>query len=150
MPLKVFKQKALLPTDEAAKVVAAIRHNETLTSGEIRIYMEPKNPMVNPLDRAAEVFVKLNMQKTAKHTGVLIYVATRDKEMCVLADSGINQKVSTANWEKAVELMRIKFTSEDYTNGLIDCVNYIGALLQQHFPYEAGDKNELPDNIVFG
>jgi uncharacterized membrane protein len=35
--------------------------------------------------------------------------------------------------------------------GLVNVVLKIGELLKTHFPYEAGtDKNELPDDIVFG
>jgi uncharacterized membrane protein len=35
-------------------------------------------------------------------------------------------------------------------DGIIDIVRDIGTALVEHFPYQQEDKNELPDNIVFG
>jgi uncharacterized membrane protein len=150
MPISLFKKKAFLTPDEAATVVAAIRECELLTSGEIRIFMETKNAYVNPIDRAKEVFSQLEMHKTKIHSGVLIYVATQDKEMCVLADKGINEKVDANVWNEAVLIMQRAFSQNKFVDGLVDCVQFIGTLLQQYFPYNENDKNELPDNIVFG
>ncbi len=150
MPITLFRKKAILTPEEAATVVAAIRDAEKLTSGEIRVYMETQNKYVDPLDRAKEVFTELNMHKTALRNGILIYVASKDKEMCLLADEGINKIVNNGVWKVAVGLMQVSFAQQQYVEGLVSCVNYIGTLLQQHFPYNSQDKNELPDNIVFG
>jgi uncharacterized membrane protein len=150
MPITLFRKKAILTPEEAATVVAAIRDAEKLTSGEIRVYMETKNKFVDPLDRAKEVFVELSMHKTALKNGVLIYVATKDKEVCILADKGINEKVAFDVWQNAVGLMQHNFGQNQYVEGLVKSINYIGNLLQQYFPYNSQDKNELPDNIVFG
>ena len=39
----------------------------------------------------------------------------------------------------------------DSSEGIIKCVLYIGNILAEAFPYHAtDDKNELPDDIVFG
>ncbi len=150
MPISLFRKKAFFTAEEAAVIVAAIREAEKLTSGEIRLYVETKCAFMDPLDRAAEVFKELNMYKTLLHNGVLLYVATQDKQMCVYADSGIRNKVDEDVWKKAVLLMQYNFTNQQYVEGLVNCVNYIGILLQQYFPYDSQDKNELPDNIVFG
>jgi uncharacterized membrane protein len=150
MPISLFRKKAFFTAEEAATIVAAIREAEKLTSGEIRLYVETKCAFMDPLDRAAEVFKELNMYKTSLHNGVLLYVATQDKQMCVFADSGIRNKVDENVWENAVILMQQNFVNQQYVEGLVSSVNYIGTLLQQYFPYNAQDKNELPDNIVFG
>jgi uncharacterized membrane protein len=150
MPISLFRKKAFFTAEEAAVIVAAIREAEKLTSGEIRLYIETKCAFMDPLDRAAEVFKELNMYKTSLHNGVLLYVATQDKQMCVYADSGIRYKVDADVWQNAVLLMQQNFAKQQYVEGLVDSVNYIGTLLQQYFPYNAQDKNELPDNIVFG
>jgi uncharacterized membrane protein len=150
MPISLFRKKAFFTADEAAVIVAAIREAEKLTSGEIRLYVETKCAFMDPLDRAAEVFKELNMYKTSFHNGVLLYVATQDKQMCVYADSGIRSVVDVDVWKNAVQLMQQNFTNQQYVEGLVSCVKYIGILLQQYFPYDSQDKNELPDNIVFG
>ena len=47
--------------------------------------------------------------------------------------------------------MLLEFKKHHYAEGLVNVILKIGELLKTHFPYEAGtDKNELPDDIVFG
>jgi uncharacterized membrane protein len=36
------------------------------------------------------------------------------------------------------------------TDGIVEALTDIGMKLQKHFPYLEGDKNELPDEMVFG
>jgi uncharacterized membrane protein len=150
MPISLFRKKAFFTKEEAAQIVDTIREAEKLTSGEIRVYIETKCEYVNPLDRAKEVFNELNMSKTQLRNGVLLYVATKHKEMCIYGDAGINEKVNQNVWNSAIKLMQQNFAEQEYVQGFVSCVNYIGTLLQQYFPYDSQDKNELPDNIVFG
>ena len=43
------------------------------------------------------------------------------------------------------------FNSKDYVSGLVRIIDETGKALASHFPYNSGtDKNELPDDIVFG
>jgi uncharacterized membrane protein len=43
------------------------------------------------------------------------------------------------------------FNRDNYAKGISEVVKDIGAALTQHFPYNnTTDKNELPDDIVFG
>jgi uncharacterized membrane protein len=150
MPIALFKKKAFFTKEEAEQIVAAIRESEKLTSGEIRVYVETKCKYMDPMIRAQEIFVKLNMYKTLLHNGVLIYVASQDKQLALYADKGIHAKVNADVWKNALTLMQENFAQQQYVQGLISCANYIGVLLQQYFPYDSQDKNELPDNIVFG
>ena len=47
--------------------------------------------------------------------------------------------------------MLAQFTKENISNGIEQCVKQIGETLKEKFPYIATeDKNELPDEIVFG
>jgi uncharacterized membrane protein len=43
------------------------------------------------------------------------------------------------------------FNLQHYAEGFIKIINDIGEALVTHFPYDhKGDRNELPDDIVFG
>jgi uncharacterized membrane protein len=47
--------------------------------------------------------------------------------------------------------MIANFDRNDYAHGIRQCVLEIGEALHSHFPYDRQiDKNELPDDIVFG
>jgi uncharacterized membrane protein len=136
---------------EKEKIVSAIGQAERLTSGEIRVYIESRCRYVNPLHRAAEIFAGLNMEKTAARNAVLVYVALKDRQLALFGDEGINRKVGSAFWNQQVRNILSHFTQSDYVGGIARVVAEIGAALHDHFPYDKGtDKNELPDDIVFG
>ena len=80
----LFKKKEFFSAPQKERIVAAIHEMEQQTSGEIRVYVESKNPMVDPLERAAQVFHNLQMEKTGARNAVLLYIATRHRELAVV------------------------------------------------------------------
>ncbi len=136
---------------EQEKIVEAIRCAETTTSGEIRIYIESKNPLVDTVERAKEIFYNLEMDNTAHRNGVLVYMATKHQELALFGDEGIYKEVGTEFWNLAVKKILTSIDAKDMCYALENCIETIGNTLQDKFPYEATtDKNELPDDIVFG
>jgi uncharacterized membrane protein len=149
--LSLFSAKPLLNHSEQELVVNAIRASEKQTSGEIRVYVESRCKFVDPLDRAAAIFYSLKMDATELHNAVLVYVAVKDRQLAIFADEGIYQKAGASFWQNAVSAMLKDFNRNDYGQGIASVVKDIGDTLHLHFPYDAGtDKNELPDEIVFG
>ena len=145
------KQRQFFSAEDNLQIVDAIRLAEKQTSGEIRIYVEGKNSFVDPLDRAKEIFFQLKMQNTEHRNAVLLYIAMDDKQLALFADEGIYQKTGEDYWNSAVKNMLANFTKENISNGIEQCVLQVGQTLKEKFPYEATtDKNELPDDIVFG
>jgi len=145
------KQQKFFSQEEEARIINAIREAELQTSGEIRLYIESKNRFVDPLDRAAEIFAELKMYETANRNAVLIYIAIAHHELAVFADEGIFKKAGQEFWNNAARTMIKEFKKDHYAEGLIEVIYKTGQLLITHFPYDAStDKNELPDNIVFG
>jgi uncharacterized membrane protein len=136
--------------EERAAIVAAIRHAEKRTSGEVRVYIESRCRFVDPLDRAKEIFYKLKMERTDDRNAVLFYIALKDRQMALFADQGIFQKCGAAYWNNEVKLILGQFSQEKIADGIVLGVQHVGEALHQHFPYENDDKNELPDDIVFG
>ncbi len=145
------KKNDFFTVDEQSRIIEAIRNGEKRTSGEIRIYVESKNPLVDPLERAALIFYKLEMDETHHQNGVLLYIATKHKELALYGDKGIHEQVGTAYWENEVKSMLHNFKNNNLVDGIIHCITHIGETLCEKFPYIATeDKNELPDDIVFG
>ena len=146
-----FKKKAFFSEPDQARILEAIRIAEKETSGEIRIYIESNNPLVDPLERAAEIFLQLKMENTAHRNAVLLYIAMKDHELALFGDEGIHKKVGSEYWQNAVKNMIAEFANQHIAIGIEQCILQIGQTLKETFPYEAStDKNELPDNIVFG
>jgi uncharacterized membrane protein len=135
---------------EKASIVQAIRDQERRTSGEIRVFIESRCRFVDPVDRAMEVFNTLEMEKTEHRNGVIIYIAVKDQQLAVFGDEGIHQKLGIDFWQAEVGKMVKAFNNENFAEGIIHIIGEIGNALYIHFPYDRSDKNELPDDIVFG
>ncbi len=147
----LFKKAPFFTEEEKQRIVAAIRSAEQYTSGEVRVYVESKNAYVDPIDRAAEVFYKLKMDKTDNRNAVLLYIAMVDKELVLFGDEGIYNQVGELFWSNAVKNMVAQFVGKNICDGIVKCIKTVGETLQEKFPYNSvTDKNELPDDIVFG
>lgn len=145
------KKTQLFTEDENRRIVSAIRSCEQRTSGEIRVYIEAKNPYVSPIDRAVEIFANLKMEQTEHRNGVILYIAYKHHELALFGDTGIYEKTGAAFWDAEVKKMIANFGENHLAEGIIQCVLDVGEALYAAFPYErATDKNELPDDIVFG
>jgi uncharacterized membrane protein len=144
------KKQDWFSPQENESIVNAIRTAEKRTSGEIRVFVESRCSYVDAIDRAAEVFFGLKMDKTEDRNGVVLYIAMKDQQLAVYGDKGIYEKVGTEFWNKEVFKMLSTFKKESYAEGIIQIVKEIGDALVTHFPYENEDRNELPDDIVFG
>jgi uncharacterized membrane protein len=144
------KKQPFFTPEEENRIVEAIRKAEKRTSGEIRVYVESRCRFVDPVDRAIEIFYGLKMENTDDRNGVLIYIAMKDHQIAVYGDEGIHLKVGSAFWNKEIKTILEEFNAEHYTDGLITIIHDLGEALTSHFPYEKEDRNELPDDIVFG
>jgi uncharacterized membrane protein len=137
--------------EENRRIVAAIQEAERRTSGEVRVFVEKRCRFIEPLMRAQEIFLSLKMTETAQRNAVLVYIAMKDRQLAIYGDEGIHTKVGDAFWNNEVKKMLEQFNGENYAEGLVQIIFDIGEALVTHFPYDGStDKNELPDEIVFG
>lgn len=145
------KKKDFFTEEEKQQLIDAIQKAEQQTSGEVRIFVESKCKYVDALDRAHEVFFALKMHETELRNGTLIYVAVKDKQAAVFGDEGIHQKVGSNYWKDVVTKMLLQVRNQNLVDGICQGIHDLGQALKSHFPYNSDtDKNELPDEIVFG
>ena len=91
------------------------------------------------------------MEQTDARNAVLVYVALKDRQLALFGDKGIHEKVGDTFWNEQVRLILSHFNKANYAGGIARVVEEIGEALRTHFPYDKDtDKNELPDDIVFG
>lgn len=146
-----IKKKEFFNNEEKKLIVDAVQSAEQVTSGEVRVFVESKCSYVDAIDRATELFFKLQMEKTDDRNAVLVYVAMEDRQLAVFGDEGIHNKVGNEFWNAEVKKMISNFNRDNYAAGISEVVRDIGVALTKHFPYNSNtDKNELPDDIVFG
>jgi uncharacterized membrane protein len=135
--------------EEKEKILKAILEAELNTSGEIRLHIENECEE-DVLDRAAFVFKKLKMDKTAQRNGVLFYLAIESKKFAILGDKGINAVVPSDFWNEIKEQVLLDFSHGEFALGLSKGIASAGLSLKKHFPHKSDDVNELSDDISFG
>ncbi len=143
-----MKASRFFSQEQQDKILKAIREAERATSGEIRVHIETRCTE-NPLDRAAWIFNRLGMDKTAKRNGVLFYLAVKERKFAIIGDSGINSVVREGLWDEIRELLKMNFTDGRFTEGLTAAILLAGQQLKTFFPRKTDDINELPDTISF-
>ncbi len=137
-----------LSTREKEKIVQAIREAEKETSGEIRVHLA-RGRDKEVLPHAKEIFEKIGMTKTQHRNGVLIFLAVQDKRFCVIGDQGIHEKVPAHFWNEMIHRMQTCFKENRFAEGIVEAVLMTGKKLQEYFPSQRRDENELPDRISY-
>ena len=140
--------RSFFTKEEQQKIVAAIKEAELITSGEIRVHIE-NHCKEEALERAAEVFYDLKMDRTAARNGILFYLAVKDHKFAIIGDEGINREVERDFWNDIKDEMIYNFKENKFAEGLIAGILKCGDKLKKYFPYQNDDVNELSDEISF-
>ncbi len=143
-----MKASSFFTKEQQAHILASVREAENETSGEIRVHIETSFEG-DVLDRAAWVFNKLGMHKTAERNGVLFYLAVGNRKFAIIGDAGINYKVPAGFWDEISDLLMKRFKENKFTEGLSEGIILAGKQLKTHFPCRKDDVNELSDEISF-
>ena len=139
--------KNFFTLEEKKRLADAIREAEKQTSGEICVHLDSRGKG-DVMRRAEKVFEKLGMTKTKHRNGVLIYLSLSDKAFAIVGDKGICAHVGDEFWKETASKMTHAFSRNHFANGIIEAIDQFAIELKKHFPREAGDINELPDQIT--
>jgi len=131
-----------------ALVSNAIERVETTTSAEIRVHFTTCPSKLTLLNEAQSIFNQLKMHKTENRNGVLIFLRLRSKEVAVIGDEGIHQKVGTEFWEAVKEEMIQTIKENNINDGIIRGVEVVGRQLSKHFPPTSENPNELSNEVT--
>jgi putative membrane protein len=99
---------------------------------------------------AMRQFWAQGLHKTERRTGVLIFVSLAERYAEIVADAGIDEKVTPEVWNDAVAVLTSAMREGRVGDGLVAAIERCGAVLAQHFPLAPGSVNpdELPDKLV--
>ena len=99
---------------------------------------------------AMRQFLAQGMQKTEGRTGVLIFAAQAERYVEIIADGGIDAKVTQDVWDAAVASLIAAIKDGRAGDGFVTAIEQCGAVLAQHFPVAPGSINpdELSDKLV--
>jgi uncharacterized membrane protein len=159
--LRILKHRWLDETDarraldaEAlARLRARVQTSEARHGGEIRLCIEAGLPLsylwrdATPRERAITLFGKLGVWDTEHNNGVLIYLLLAEHAIEIVADRGLARHVSPHQWRGLTQGMSKEFKAGQFERGLVQAIEAVDRLLNQHFPLQPGERNpnELPD-----
>ncbi|MBI2266325.1 MAG: TPM domain-containing protein [Armatimonadetes bacterium] len=141
--------KKFFSKEEIEAITLRIGEIEKQTSGEIRIKVIRDCPP-DTRKHAESEFVQEGLTRTRDATGVLLLLILRKRKFEILADRGINEKISRETWQEISGAISSSFREEKYLEGVLTALDRMGAILAEHFPRKDDDVNELPDAPILG
>ena len=149
-----WRARRLFPPRVLAAIEQAIKTGEATHSGQVRFVVEgaldgaPLFRNQPARERAIDVFAQLRIWDTVHNNGVLIYLLLADRNVEIVADRGIDMKVTTAGWEQICVGMENDFKAGKFETGVIRGIQAVSRQLALHFPAHGKGPNELPDAPV--
>ncbi|MBF0208174.1 MAG: hypothetical protein HQK53_14950 [Oligoflexia bacterium] len=99
-------------------------------------------------EQAILAFYQNELYKTCHKTGVLIFISILERQVFILGDSGINQKIAEGFWyglaEELTSGIRVGRAGESICRVIEKC----GQELKKYFPLLDDDKNELSNEVI--
>ncbi|WP_354679650.1 TPM domain-containing protein [Cupriavidus plantarum] len=143
------------PPDAQHRLQLAVHAGEQHHRGEVRVAIEASLPMshawagVTPRQRARALFGALEVWNTEDHSGVLLYINLADHAVELLADRGIDARVSPAAWRQICDDLARGLAKNLSVDPVLDAIARIHALLIEHYPSDGGyNPNELDDRPI--
>jgi uncharacterized membrane protein len=146
-----FQITQRLPKRSMNAIETAIRESEKLHMGELRFVVESSLEWqdlfagLTSRERALQVFSQLRIWDTEQNSGVLIYLLLADRRIEIVADRGINSRVDKVKWINICQDIESQLRLGNFESGVLLGVSEITDLLQQNFPAQAHNPNDLPD-----
>jgi putative membrane protein len=113
-----------------------------------RIFISNREMAEEVEEAAITSFFKHGLYRTRDGTGILIFISVFERKVWVLADRGIDEKVSDDHWTSVVAGITEGIRNRSAADAICRAVDTIGRTLSEHFPVAPDDINELENVIV--
>ena len=98
--------------------------------------------------QAMQQFFAQGLHRTENRTGVLIFAAVAERYAEIVADAGIDAKVTPQVWDAAIGALIAGIKQGRAGDGFVAAIEQCGAVLAEHFPPGALNRDELPNRLV--
>lgn len=98
--------------------------------------------------RAIAVFKAAAERRTVGRTGILIYLSMAERRAEIVADEAITGVTTPDTWGEAMAALLVEVKAGRVADGMVATISQVGAVLAEHFPRSAGDRNEIPDKLI--
>ncbi|HEY7228869.1 MAG TPA: hypothetical protein VH558_00720 [Pseudolabrys sp.] len=120
-----------------------------LSAPAIRFRIVPKRAMHRRAHvEAMRQFLAQGLHLTEFRTGVLIFASAAEHYAEIVADNGINSKVSPHVWEDAISALVSAIKDGRPGDGFVAAIERSGEVLAKHFPPGSMNRDELKNRLV--
>jgi len=112
-----------------------------------RLFLDAHRAEVEVRQYAESFFLSREVFATRRRTGVLMLVSLFERQVVVLPDTGLGQRLSKEALQRIIARMTIALASGQVARALEDGLSSLEEVLTVTVPGESGD-NELADEIV--
>ena len=99
--------------------------------------------------RAERAFAQHGIARTRERTGLLLMVSLLERQVYVLADQSLGNRISGAQWQDVVAVIVERMKADDLVGGLCRGIEASGVLLARAYPPSRGDDpNELSNEVI--
>lgn len=143
----------MLSTGASQEIGDAVKEAERGHSGQIRVVVEGTPGIFHVVhrrsarDRAIEVFALERVWDTAHNNGVLLYLMVAERDAEIVADRGLNGKVSSDQWHAICVALERDVAIQGLVPAVCAAVVTIGDLVREHYPSD-DSVNELSDDAI--
>ena len=99
-------------------------------------------------EAAVTAFFKEGLYRTRDATGVLLLISVFERWVCMLADRGIEEKLTSEVWQEVVASIISGIKKRRQAEAICEGIVKIGQILATHFPIKPDDTDELKGVII--
>ena len=99
-------------------------------------------------NRAFRYFTESGVYDTAEHSGILIFVSYMERQVRIVADSGISKHISQDLWNLIADELAENLRKGEAAKAFTTAIEKCGQLLAENFPPHEENPNEIPDGLV--
>jgi putative membrane protein len=101
-------------------------------------------------EQAIQSFYEKGLYKTRDATAVFFFISLFEHKLWILADEGINSKISDYDLRVYAREMADGIKQGRAAEVLCIEIGKLGELLAEHFPARHDDEDELPNQVIMG
>lgn len=99
-------------------------------------------------ERARELFSHYQIWDTEENCGILLYVNLADRKVEIIADRTVTRLLDAQEWQAVCATMTKGFAHGEFHASAVAALQQLNALLEQRFPANGVQLNQLPDRPI--
>ncbi len=105
-----------------------------------KLFTHPRDRHMQVWTRAELEFHRQQFDRTPDHKAVLIFASLFERDVVVLADSKIAEKLPSETWMGIVDTLVSGFREKSHGHGWVQAIEKCGTILAEKFPAESAHK----------